>query len=820
MLLILSAWGWASPAPAISIHVSVVDNGNHSVGEALVELRAQDRMLATVGTDNAGKTTLNVSEPGNYLLKVSKKGYLPVETVLEVGTVPELTVEVVLIPTALSKQVIEVHGTAANPVTEESSNEKALSVSQAINTPTRPSTLVEALPLIPGVVSTKDGTLSIAGLGENHSALLVNSVNVTDPGTGDFGLSIPLDSVETISVSEAPYLAQYGRFTAGVVAAETRRGADKWDYSLNDPLPEFRIRSGHLHGLRSATPRFNVGGPLLANRLYVQEGVEYLLNKQAVRTLPFPFNETKTEAINSYTQLDAILSPTHSVTTSFHFAPHSLKYAGLDFFNPQPVTPDANFHELTGTVIDRLAVGDGVLQSTFAITRVSSAVQPRGTAEMILAPTGNSGSYFSEHARVASRYQWIESWKPGILHFHGQHHVQVGSVISRSFTYDRFHARSVEIDDAEGRRLQRIDFSPGRSISLADTEPAGYVQDHWVLNEHFALDGGARLEGQAITHTFRVAPRVGFAWSPDKSGQTVVRGGIGVFYDSVPLSIYRFRRYPDAIVTSYDEQGGIIDGPTRYLTITQQNSSKFPFVSRSKTAGNFAPYSEAWNVELERSISTQLALRLKYLQSDAHDLITLRQAMMQTQHALVLDSAGLAQTRQFELTARLGAKELRQFFFSYVRQYAHGNVNDAKGYLGDLAFPVVRRDVSASLPSEIPNRFLLWGTYRFPKQKIQVSPHVELRNGFPYQPVDVLQQYVESVSGPQYRFPRYLSLDVAVSKDFQVMHKHAVRFTARMLNLTNHFNPLDVHANIADPQYGRFFGNYHRQLLLDFDFLY
>ena len=41
-----------------------------------------------------------------------------------------------------------------------------------------------------------------------------------------------------------------------------------------------------------------------------------------------------------------------------------------------------------------------------------------------------------------------------------------------------------------------------------------------------------------------------------------------------------------------------------------------------------------------------------------------------------------------------------------------------------------------------------------------------------------------------------------------------------MLNLTNHFNPLDVHANIADPQYGRFFGNYHRQLLLDFDFLY
>src|SRR6266852_4250453 len=101
-----------------------------------------------------------------------------------------------------------------------------------------------------------------------------------------------------------PYLAQYGRFTAGVVTAETRRGGDKWDFSLNDPLPDFRIRSGHLQGLRDASPRVNVSGPIIANRLYFLEGGEYLLNKQAVRTLPFPFNEQRSEAINSFTQMD------------------------------------------------------------------------------------------------------------------------------------------------------------------------------------------------------------------------------------------------------------------------------------------------------------------------------------------------------------------------------------------------------------------------------------------------------------------------------------------------------------------------------------
>jgi hypothetical protein len=131
----------------------------------------------------------------------------------------------------------------------------------------------------------------------------------------------------------------------------------------------------------------------------------------------------------------------------------------------------------------------------------------------------------------------------------------------------------------------------------------------------------------------------------------------------------------------------------------------------------------------------------------------------------------------------------------------------------------VRDSLVASLPSEIPNRFLLWGTYEFPR-KIRVTTHVEFRNGFPYQPTDVFQQYVESTSGPQYRFPRYFSLDLRVSKDIQVNEKHAVRLSGSIRNLTGHFNPLEVHSNIADPEYGTFFGNTGRRAVLDFDFLF
>jgi hypothetical protein len=76
-----------------------------------------------------------------------------------------------------------------------------------------------------------------------------------------------------------------------------------------------------------------------------------------VRTLPFDQSLSTTKAFNSFTQFDAILSANQTLTGSFHFAPHSQQYAGLDYFNPQPVTPNADFHETTGTITDRLEVG-------------------------------------------------------------------------------------------------------------------------------------------------------------------------------------------------------------------------------------------------------------------------------------------------------------------------------------------------------------------------------------------------------------------------------------------------------------------------------
>jgi hypothetical protein len=392
-------------------------------------------------------------------------------------------------------------------------------------------------------------------------------------------------------------------------------------------------------------------------------------------------------------------------------------------------------------------------------------------------------------------------------------------VLGHSENVGQFNARPVLIDDASGHLLQQINFSGAGAFDLSDMEPAAFAQDHWVINSHLAIDAGLRLEAQTITYTTRAAPRAGFEWSPDL-GKTVVRGGIGVFYDSVPLDIYAFSSYPEQAITTYNLFGVPVGPPVRYVNLTAEAAqSTFPFIDSAQKSGNFAPYSVAWNVAFERAVSRFLLLRVKYLQSHEQNMITLQPEVVQNQNAFVLGASGSAHTRQAEFTARIGAVSNRQFFFSYVRQYAYGDISDANSYLGNYPFPVVRDSLVASLPSEIPNRFLLWGTYAIPK-KIILTPHVEFRNGFPYQTTDLFQQYIASTYGPQSRFPRYFSLDLRVSKDIQVDAKHAVRLSATVRNLTNHFNPLEVHSNIADPQYGEFFGNNDRRAVLDFDVLF
>jgi hypothetical protein len=824
---LLTAAAFAQQPPSAGLVVTTHDLQGQPVPQATITLETPPGSPPPGGkftprTQSASETGIvrftNLA-PGRYLLSVVAKGFDELTTSVDVEVTdsgPD-TIDAVLTTIGTRTDSITVQGEIATPL-EEANTPAVLDRDQVKNLPDRPRTVNDALPLAPGIVRLPTGQLVLSGSGEHRSTLLVDSANTTDPATGQFGATVPIDSVRTINVLSSPFLAEYGGFTADVVSVETRKAGDKWKFELNDPLPEYRWRSWHMVGLRSATPRINFGGPLIKNRLYFLESVQYEMRSVPIITLSFPDNQSRHEGYNSLTAIDYIINSSNVLDATFHVADQHIRYANLDYFNPEPLTPNTSDSSYSGNVAEHWSFKGTLLDSAISMTSFRAGVWPQGDLGMTLTPSINQGNYFAQQTRTSSRIEWRETWSLSRRAL-GTHNLKFGSVLGATAEHALIEEHPVNIVDPAGVLLESINFTRGLPIARTDAESAFFAQDQWTLSSKLALNFGVRVEQQEVTEAWRVGPRAGLVLSPFKSGRTIFRAGTGVFYDRVPLNVYGFAFYPEQIITTFNPDGTVASGPFRYFHLTEAAAPRrSPLIYRpNDVAGNFSPYSINSNFQVEQILSSRLRFRVNYLLSHSEQLIVLDPEVTDTLHAFVLKGDGSARLKQLEVTAAASAYKEDQLFVSYVHSYSVGNLNEFSTYLADFPPAVILPDARTFLPGDTPNRFLAWGTFAFP-YKFRVMPKVEYRTGFPWSPLNAAQQYVGIPN--QVRFPSAFSVDARISKDFKVTDKYSFRFAVSGSNLTNHFNPISVHGNVADPVYGLYFGEYRRRYTADFDVLF
>jgi hypothetical protein len=222
---------------------------------------------------------------------------------------------------------------------------------------------------------------------------------------------------------------------------------------------------------------------------------------------------------------------------------------------------------------------------------------------------------------------------------------------------------------------------------------------------------------------------------------------------------------------------------------------------------------------LEHSFSPLLRVRAVYTDNRSVGLIVLEPGLLGTTNEVVLNGDGNSRYRQAELTAKIAWRDGQNLVLSYTHSRSEGSLNAFDNFLGNYAQPVFHPDVYANLPGDLPNRFLAWGRANVPFWNLKLMPIVEWRTGFPYVVYDELQNYVGAPNRDSTRFPSFFSADARLMRDFKVTPKYTVRLSVTGSNLTNHFNALAIHNNIADPQYGVFFGNNHRRYRFDFDII-
>jgi hypothetical protein len=494
----------------------------------------------------------------------------------------------------------------------------------------------------------------------------------------------------------------------------------------------------------------------------------------------------------------------------------------LDYFNPEPTTPDARTSNYTGVLSDHLTVFGGLLDTSFSVTKFDANIWGQGNSNLDLLPQGNTGSYFATQTREALRIGGATTFSFAPWRHWGVHNFKIGADLAGSNEDGQVQKRPVDLFNANSQLLESIVFTPGLPFEISDVGMSFFVQDHWQVTGRLSFDLGLRTESQEITESFRVAPRFGASWSLWPAEGTTVNAGFGWFYDRVPMNIYGFADYPNEIITQYDPNtGGISAGPFLFKNTLGQVFRHHQLIFQGPQPGNFSPQSQIWTLRLEQPIGSAVKLRIGYMQNDADGLVIVTTEgpdPATNTGGYLLSGAGSSRYRQLEATARVRLHgEGRQLFFSYLYSRARGDLNDFNNYLGSFPVPIIRPDLIGNLPTSMPNRFLAWGVVQLPL-KFRIAPVMEIRNGFPYSSVNALQQYVGVPNST--RFPAFASIDARVSKDIRINPKYAVRLSLASFNLTNHFNPEAVHSNVDDPAYGYFFGHRGRRFTVDFDVLF
>ena len=781
----------------------------------------------TTETDDAGHYEFKDLKPATYTLSINQAGFKPFTKLLILKPGEASTTDIALEILTVAEK-IEVSETTQAIATEDATTPSvALTQRQLISLPTAQEKIREVLPVTPGVVKTLDGKLDFKGSDENQSLLLVNSARTTDPVTGSFAVPVPTDAVQSFNIYKTPYNAGVGSFTGGLVEVETKPPDDGWSYRLKSFIPSILGKNGSISGLQEATPGFDFSAPLIKHKLLFSEIFQYDMKKRTVRGLPYPFDISKKQGFSTFSTLEAILSNSHVLTLTVNAYPLRVQHADINALIPQPASNDLNQKGITVGLTDRYQFESGAIFSTIAqYTRFDSNAHGQGSADMLINPEGYGGNYFNQWSRRGKEFQLVSAYQFATKRWLGTHELHAGIDFDHRSFAGTSSSNPIQILREDGTRAEQISFLPGTLQNPSDSSVAEFIQDHWVINPHWAADLGMRLSSETNGWSAAVAPRLGLAYSPGDEGKTVIRAGAGLFYSLLPLLASDFSANPAQVITPFDATG-LLGGPSFTYTNAYVGGQNPLTASSLPTQTDTTPRNFTWNVELEQELHKNWLLRVGYLQSHTSYLFTIDPftALAGEQSFLGLTNMSSSQYREFETTIRFTIRGNHELSASYIRSQTRGSLNNLSSVLVPFQQPVIRPDVYGILPYDVPNRMVAWGIFSLPK-KIKFSPIADVHTGQAYSNIDTLQNYVGTPNGQ--RFNTYFTLDIKVYRLFRVPFLgndhgkgkgHHVRLGFYSLNLTNHGNFNAVYNNVTAPNFGQFAGFLDRRYGAVIDFV-
>ena len=388
--------------------------------------------------------------------------------------------------------------------------------------------------------------------------------------------------------------------------------------------------------------------------------------------------------------------------------------------------------------------------------------------------------------------------------------------------------------------------------SLTNRVLAGYVQDNFRLTPGLTLTLGLRydLELQpppVHRDTNNIAPRVGFAWSPD--GRWVVRGGYGVFYAPVYQAIAFIERVLDG---SRISQIAVPITGVPQLGITATSAQIWGSLNRQGVIGNRVigaadiaplglipgttppvllrsspelvnPYSQHGSFGIERELAAHWSAGVDYLMNRGVKLLRSRNVNLQAvgSNAFgpvlgpidprilqdnVVESSGSSIYHGMTATLRKRFNDFHQFQVSYTFSKA---IDDTVDFITDLqAANSLDLAAERSLSSfDQRNRLVVSGVFATPFERgfgigrvladMTLAPIVTLSSGRPFNLLlgfDANGDTNANTDRPAFagrntgKGPGFASVDFRVAKAFEFGDGYRIEAIAEGFNVLNTVN--------------------------------
>src|SRR5262245_32954745 len=529
---------------------------------ATVTLREQHTgLVRTTATDRSGTYVLTNMPAGTYVLTIEFSGFKTLRREglrFEVGNEATLNATLEVGGVAETVNVVQVA-----PVVEVSKStvDHVVSREQIDNLPLTGRVATSLALLSPGVVPRDTDTSEpVTGGGQPRAAAasLVDGVSNELMATNAVRANTPPDAIQEFQVLTNQYQAEFGNASGIVMNTITRSGRNDlhgrvYSYRRDESLDARSYFATTKATFKQNQPGGWLGGPIKADRTHFFVAYEGTRRTQIATVtspvepgdVPQPFDNNQLLA-----KVTHQISPNHQLNVRFSLDRPNLNNGGVGGIFLEEVgynerTEDLSFVGSLTSALSSRALNELRLQVSDTHVELNTK---NPNAFSISRPTSYSGK-LSNLPQTFPEYR-VEA-VDNLTHEAGTHRFKVGFDINRvklsgyiyqnvpgvfTFSTDRpFNAA-----DLTTYPVTFVGTIGDPTFSFLSTGISLFAQDAWRLPHDVTLNVGIRYDGWSVTgldlHKLNVAPRLGFAWDPFGTGKTSIRGGFGIFYNSVLLN--------------------------------------------------------------------------------------------------------------------------------------------------------------------------------------------------------------------------------------------------------------------------------------------